>query len=109
MIDLHNHLAMDLRPSLAEAWPRGRRAVAQAVRDAARAQLIRTAGRVGNLDPGTGGPRTSLELLREGDVRAVCSVGYSFFDEAMFSPLWHLREARNRGRRYHGLRRDRAR
>ena len=69
---------------------------------------IRAAGRFGNLDPDTGGPRTSLELLREGGVRAVCSVGYSHFDEAMYSPLWHLREARNRGRRTTGLRRGRA-
>ena len=101
MVDVHNHLAMDLRPSLAEAWPRGRRAVAQALRDATRARAIRAAGRLGNLDPETGGPRTSLELLREGGVRAVCSVGHSHFDEAMYSPFWHLREARNRGRRYH--------
>lgn len=92
---------MYLRPSLTEAWPRGRRAVAQALRDATRAQVIRTAGRLGNLDPDTGGPRTSLELLREGGVRVMCSVGYSYFDEAIFSPSWHLREARQRGRRYH--------
>ena len=92
---------MDLRPSVAEAWPRGRRVVVQTLRDATRAHVIRHVGRLGNLDPDTGGSRTSLELLQEGGVRAVCSVGYSHFDEAMYSPLWHVREARHRGRRYH--------
>ncbi len=94
-VDLHAHLAMSLTPPL-------RPLSAGAARDRARAALIAAAGRLGNRHPETGGPRTSLDLLRAGGVRAVGSVLYSYFDEAIWSPRWHVRERlRHPKRRYH--------
>ena len=51
------------------------------LRDRARALLIGLASRFGNYRSLFAGPRVTIEGLREGDVRVVLSVLYSFFDE----------------------------
>jgi len=94
VVDLHAHVAMALTPPL--------RPAPGALRDRWRSALIGAAGRFGNRDPATGGPRVSLPLLRAGGVGVVGSVLYSYFDEAIWSPRWHAgQQLRRRGRRYH--------
>ena len=80
--DLHAHYAMHLVDEGASVWKllgpaRGR----GSLRDRARALLVGLASRFGNYRSLFSGPRVTLSSLREGDVRVVLSVLYSFFDE----------------------------
>jgi membrane dipeptidase len=80
--DLHAHYAMHLVAKRESIWklvgtPRGD----ARWRDRARALLVGLASRFGNYRSLFSGPRVTMPGLREGDVRVVLSVLYSFFDE----------------------------
>ena len=95
--DLHAPLPMHL-PARA---PPGLRTLPGYLRDRWRGTALTALGRLGNFDPESKRPRVSVPLLREGGVGLALSVLYSPFDEMIFSPRWHLREARRRERPYH--------
>jgi microsomal dipeptidase-like Zn-dependent dipeptidase len=80
--DLHAHYAMHLVQEdegigALFGSPRG----SARLRDRARALLVGFASRFGNFRSFSSGPRVTLASLREGHVRVVLSVLYSFFDE----------------------------
>ena len=96
--DLHAHLPMHVAPA---GDPRAFAGRLGLLRDRWRHAVVTAAGRFGNLERATGRPRVSIPLLREGGVGVALSVLYSPLDEMILGPRWHLRELRNRGRRYH--------
>jgi len=96
--DLHTHLPMHVEPTVESGAFADRLGL---LRDRWRYAAVSAAGRFGNLERATGRPRVSIPLLREGGVGIALSVLYSPFDEMILGPGWHLREMRNRGRRYH--------
>ena len=83
IVDLHAHYAMHLVPGgpggpldvLTMAKGRER------LRDRVRARLVGLASRFANYRSFSSGPRVTIPQLRDGDVRVVLSVLYSFFDE----------------------------
>jgi microsomal dipeptidase-like Zn-dependent dipeptidase len=82
MADLHAHYAMHLVREDEGIWkllgtPRER----ARLRDRSRALLVGLASRFGNFRSIFAGPRVTLTSIREGRVRVVLSVLYSFFDE----------------------------
>ena len=81
--DLHSHYPMHLVPGFDHAayeLVTSRRARAHLL-DRARAGLVDIAGRVGNYESISSGPRVTVAKLREGRVGVALSVLYSPFDE----------------------------
>jgi microsomal dipeptidase-like Zn-dependent dipeptidase len=81
--DLHSHYPMHLVPGFEHAayeLVTSRRARARLL-DRARAGLVGIAGRVGNYESFSSGPRVTVPKLREGRVGVALSVLYSPFDE----------------------------
>jgi microsomal dipeptidase-like Zn-dependent dipeptidase len=95
IVDLHAHYAMHLVDKRERLWkllwtPRGR----ARLRDRARALLVGLASRFGNYRSWFSGPRVTLTSLREGHVRVVLSVLYSFFDELELGEQYPARPKR---------------
>jgi hypothetical protein len=92
--DLHAHYAMRLvarREHLEAARiPPGE----ARLRDRPRALLVGLASRFGNYRSLFAGPRVTLKVLREGRVKVVLSVLYSFFDELELAEVYPARPKR---------------
>jgi microsomal dipeptidase-like Zn-dependent dipeptidase len=71
MVDLHAHYPMHLLPPARKGLTPARW----------RALLIQLASRFGNWRSAFSGPRVTMGSLRDGEVKAILSVLYSFFDE----------------------------
>ena len=93
--DLHAHYAMHLVDQSGSVWkllskPRG----SGSLLDRIRAVLVGLASRLANYRDLFSGPRVTLSSLREGDVRVVLSVVYSFFDELELDEVYPARPKR---------------
>ncbi len=93
--DLHAHYAMHLVDESGSVWkllskPRG----SGSLLDRSRAVLVGLASRFANYRDLFSGPRVTLSSLRDGDVRVVLSVVYSFFDELELDEAYPARPKR---------------
>jgi microsomal dipeptidase-like Zn-dependent dipeptidase len=82
IVDLHAHYPMHIVPGARADVPKLLHTAERLrLRDRVRAQLVGFASRFANYRTFCSGPRVRLKYMREGEVEAVLSVLYSFWDE----------------------------